>query len=35
MKEVDDLFEKILHKGVVLDLVMFSALIDGHCANGI
>lgn len=35
MKDANDLFEKILHKGVVLDLVMFSALIDSHCANGI
>lgn len=35
MNEADDLFDKILHKGVVPDLVMFNALIDGHCANGI
>ncbi|PRQ23386.1 putative pentatricopeptide [Rosa chinensis] len=34
MNKADDLFEKILCKGVLPDLVMFNALIDGHCANG-
>ncbi|GKV23728.1 hypothetical protein SLEP1_g33430 [Rubroshorea leprosula] len=34
MKEADDLFEKITGKGVSPDIIMFNALIDGHCANG-
>ncbi|KAI9199978.1 hypothetical protein LWI28_000996 [Acer negundo] len=34
MKEADQLFEKITAKGISPDLVMYNALIDGHCVNG-
>lgn len=34
IKAENDLMENILENGIPPDLVMFNALIDGHCANG-
>lgn len=33
-EDADDLMEKKLEKGMLPDLVMFNALLDGHRANG-
>lgn len=34
MKEADALFSKIQQEGLLPDIIVFNALIDGHCANG-
>ncbi|GAU19164.1 hypothetical protein TSUD_89290 [Trifolium subterraneum] len=34
ISEADEMFKKSKKEGLVPDIIMFNALIDGHCANG-